>query len=370
MKLNPELSELIPYKGGPGPADIRDKHGLDEVIKLSSNEVWEEPFPEVAEAVAKGIAGLNRYPDGNCTDLREALATKLGVQPRNLIFGNGSCEVLMLLGEALLAPGKSLVFPDPSFVVYRAIGMARGAELRPIPLHNHGNDPAAMARAVDPGTSLVVVCNPNNPTGTYLEPKEMRQFLESIPEDTVVALDEAYIEFVTPPPEDSVAWVAEYPNLIVLRTFSKIYGLAGLRVGYGVTSPGLVEALDKIRQPFNVNTLSQIAAQAALNEDERVEERRRHVSRERERLSQELTAMGVEFVDSHTNFVLVSVEDLKVPAEEVSEAFIEHGLLTRAGYAFGYPGWVRTTIGSRRENDRFLAALRSLKGQKSATGEG
>jgi len=362
VKLNRELSELVPYKGGPGFSEIAEQYGLEQITKLSSNEIWEEPFPEVATAVANAIGNLNRYPDGDCTELRSALSSKLGVGRRNLVFGNGSCEVLMLLGEALLSPGKSVVFPDPSFVVYRMIGMARGAELRPVPLAGHTNDLAGMAKAIDETTSLVVLCNPNNPTGTYVDSNVIREFLDEVPEDIVVALDEAYIEFVVPSPvDDPATWVVEHPNLVVLRTFSKIYGLAGLRVGYGVASSTLVEALDKIRQPFNVNSLSQVAALAALGEEGRVAERRRQVEQERARLSESLTRMELEFVDSQANFLLVRVGGLSIPAKEVPQALIEQGLLTRSGFAFGYPGWVRVTIGSRRENDRFLEALRKLK---------
>ena len=365
MRYNPALERMTAYKAGPPLDVIREEYGLERVVKLASNESSQGPFPEVLEAIAAAAVDLNRYPDGGCLALKAAVAAHTGVDSLRLVFTNGSCELLMLLGEALVMPGDHMVFPHPSFVVYRSIALSRQARFEAVPLRDHAHDLDAMARAMTPATRLVIVCNPNNPTGAYVRPDALRAFLDRVPPETLVALDEAYVEFVTDPThEDTAGWLDDYPNLIVLRTFSKVYGLAGLRVGYGMGSPSLIETIDKVRQPFNVNSIAQVAALEALRHQDRVAERRTHVARERERLRAVLTSLGVTCAPSEANFLFLRIEGLPVPGEEVPQALLERGVMTRSGYAMDCPGWIRLTVGSTEENDVFLAEFTALIGGK------
>jgi histidinol-phosphate aminotransferase len=367
VKLNPALDKLTPYRAGPPVADIRRRYRLERVARLSANESPYGPFPEVIEAMKAALADLNRYPDGSCNDLRALLAERLRVPEECLVFGNGSCELLMLLGEAFLSPGHRVVFPHPSFVMYRAIALAHGAPFTAVPLPGLDYDLEAMLAAAQEDTSLLIICNPNNPTGSYLEPGVLRAFLRRVPADIVVVLDEAYGEFVTSAArEDSTAWVTDHPTLVVLRTFSKIYGLAGLRVGYGVADPQVVQALDKLRQPFNVDSLAQVAAVEALRHPELMEQRRRLLAGERERVARRLDLMGVGYRPSEANFLLVDVTRLGIPGPEVAQALLENGVMTRSGYAMECPGWVRVTIGEIGENDLFLSTLERLRQMQAA----
>ncbi len=361
MRFNPVLEKLTPYRAGPPLAEIRDRYHLGRLAELSANESPWGPFPEVAEVLKAAVGGLNRYPDGSCGELRRALAKRLGVGEDRLMFGNGSCELLMLLGQALLGPQSHAVFPHPSFVMYRLIALANGAPFTAVPLRDLDYDLEAMTAAVREDTSLLIICNPNNPTGSYLEPGVLRAFLAKVPSETVVVLDEAYVEFVTSPAhEDSTAWLADHPNLVILRTFSKIYGLAGLRLGYGIADPQVVEALDKIRQPFNVDSLAQAAAVEALRRPERVVERRHATSTEKLRVAGRLAELGIVCHRSEANFLFVDVTKLAVPGPEVAQVLLERGILTRSGYAMGCPGWIRVTIGEVEEGDLFLQAMKDL----------
>jgi histidinol-phosphate aminotransferase len=362
MRLNPVLEKLTPYKAGPPLVEIARRYELQRVAQLSANESPWGPFPEVVEAMRASLEGLNRYPSGGCDELRSSVAQRLGVQEDRLVFGNGSCELLMLLGDAFLGPDAHAVFPHPSFVMYRAIATMRGASFTAVPMPGLEYDLEALAAAVQDDTSLLIICNPNNPTGSYIQPEQLRTLLARVPGEVAVILDEAYAEFVTHPDRvDSTAWIAEFPNLVVLRTFSKIYGLAGLRVGYGIADPEVVQALDKLRQPFNVDSLAQVAAVTSMRLPERMDERRRRVATERTRLQGELDRLGVAHHPSEANFILVDVTGFGMPGTDVPQALLERGVLTRSGYAMGCPGWIRVTIGEAEENDLFLAAIGELR---------
>ncbi len=368
MKLNPVLEKLTPYRAGPPLEDIRRRYDLQRVSRLSANESPWGPFPEVVEAMRDALDGLNRYPDGSCNELRGLLVERLGVSPDRLVFGNGSCELLMLLGEVFLGPGRHVVLPHPSFVMYRAIALARGAAFTAVELPGWDYDLDAMLAAVQADTTLLVICNPNNPTGSHVLGKDLLAFLRRVPGDVAVVLDEAYCEFVSPAKQvDTVAWLEEFPNLVILRTFSKIFGLAGLRVGYGIADAQVVQALDKVRQPFNVDSLAQIAAATSLQLPESIEERRRMVEGERARMGKRLDDMGVAHHPSEANFLLVEVTHLGIPGTEVAQALLEKGVLTRSGYAMECPGWIRVTIGEAGENDMFLEALAELRGPQKAS---
>lgn len=363
MRLNPVLENLTPYRAGPSLEEIRHRYHLERVSRLSANESPWGPFPEVVAAMKDALDGLNRYPDGSCDEVRGLLAENLGVGEGQLVFGNGSCELLMLLGEVFLAPGRHVVLPHPSFVMYRHIAMARGAAFSAVGLPGLEYDLEALLAAVREDTTLLILCNPNNPTGSHVKAEPLYAFLERVPSHVAVVLDEAYCEFVSPERQiDSVHWSEEFPNLIILRTFSKIFGLAGLRFGYGIADPQLVQALDKVRQPFNVDSLAQVAAATSLRLPERITERQRMVASERNRMQQGLEAIGVAYHPSEANFMLFDVTRLGIPGPEVAQALLEKGVLTRSGYAMECPGWIRVTIGEAAENDMFLDAVAELRG--------
>jgi histidinol-phosphate aminotransferase len=361
IRENETLADLTPYRPGPPLEAIRERYGLERVIKLASNESPEGPFPEVLQAMAEAAAGVNRYPDGGALDLRADLAAATGLSPDRIVLGNGSCELLFLLSQAFLDRGDELVFAEPSFTIYRLMASTRGARPVAVPLRDWTHDLAAMKAVVSPATRMLVVCNPNNPTGTYLPPDALEGFLSELQPDTVVVLDEAYIEYVSGERPRTEAWLERFPNLIILRTFSKIYGLAGLRVGYGLGGRSVIEAVDKVRQPFNVSSVAQAAAREALRHTDRVTARRDHVEGERLRLAAAFERLGLEFVPgSQANFLLVKIDGLPVPGPEVPQALLERGVITRSGYSFGCPGWLRVTVGSRDENDLFLERMEEL----------
>jgi histidinol-phosphate aminotransferase len=363
MRLNPVLEKLTPYRAGPPLEDIRRRYHLEQVSRLSANESPWGPFPEVVEAMKGALGGLNRYPDGGCNELRALLAERLDIGEERLVFGNGSCELLMLLGEVFLGPGRHAVLPHPSFVIYRHIALARDASFTLVELPGLDYDLQAMLAAVRDDTTLLIICNPNNPTGSHVEERALLAFLRRVPSDVVVVLDEAYGEFVTSQKQvDSVRLLGEFRNLIILRTFSKIFGLAGLRVGYGLANPEVVQALDKVRQPFNVDSLAQVAAAASLRLPGRMEQRHRMVAEERKRIEARLDELGVGHHPTEANFLLVDVTRLGIPGPEVAQALLEKGVLTRSGYAMECPGWIRVTIGEAAENDMFLDELAQLRG--------
>jgi len=366
MKLNPVLERLTPYRAGPPLAAVQRRYNLAEIARLSANESPEGPFPEVIEAVKQAASGLNRYPDGWCAELREALAAQLNIPEGCLVFGNGSCELLTLLADAFLGPDRHVVFPMPSFVMYRLIALANSTAFTAVIQPDLRYNVDALVEAVRDDTTLLIVCNPNNPTGDYLDPRQLRALIDRVPDHTVVVLDEAYGEFVTAAADqDTAPWIADYPNLVVLRSFSKIYGLAGLRIGYGIARPEVIDALDKLRQPFNVGTLSQVAALESLRHPLRMEDRRAHVDSERRRITASLDDIAVNVLPSQGNFLLVDVTALTLPGEEAVQALLERGVMVRSGYAMGCPGWIRVTIGKVEENDHFLTAMRELRGLES-----
>lgn len=365
MQVTAAVQQLKPYVSGPRLEDVCRALGVSDMALLHANECPEGPFPEAIEAMARALPSLNRYPDQDCRDLREGLAEGLRIDPECLMFGNGSCELLKFLSEAYLSPGDHVVFPHPSFVVYSLLGIQRQAHVDAVPLRGHEVDLDAMRRAVTPETRMVVVCNPNNPTGTYHGPARLRSFLAALPTSALVVLDEAYIEYVTSPEqEDSAQWLAEFPNLVVLRTFSKIYGLAGLRVGYGIAHPDVVQAVDRLRQPYNVNTIAQVAAAESLRHPDRVAARREFAAHERDRMAAALRELRRPYVPSQANFLFLNVEGLAVPGEEVPRLLLARGVMTRSGYFMDCPGWVRVSIGTVEENDRFIDALASLSASR------
>lgn len=367
MRYIAALERMVPYEPGRPLELVMREFGLDEVVKLASNEFPQPPFDEVKQAVVAALDDLNRYPDGHSTDLRAALAAHYERAPEQVAVGNGSCELLMLLGDVLLEKDDEVVFADPSFVVYNDICLRHEARAVAVPLVDFRHDLPAMAAAVTPRTKMLIVCNPNNPTGTYVPVANIERLVAQVPSDVLIVIDEAYNEFVTAADsQDALELQAGHDNVIVLRTFSKIYGLCGLRVGYGLCSAELKAALDKVRQPFNVNRLAQAAALEALKHQDQVAGRRRLNAELRAYLVERLSAAGRRTVASEANFMLVDTRDLCRPQDEVCGALLAMGAIVRDGNALGCPGWARVSVGTREEVDFFLDRLASLE----APGEG
>ncbi len=371
VRLIPALARMAAYEPGLPLELVMRRFGLSEVVKLASNEYPLPPFPEVKQAVIDALDDLNRYPDGFCTDLRAALAERYACTPGDVIVGAGSCELLMLLGDAVLEKGDEVVFADPSFVVYNDICLRHEAVPVAVPLVDFAHDLEAMAAAVTPRTRLVIVCNPNNPSGTYVPAAAVEKLVESVPEDVLIIIDEAYNEFVTgDDSQGALAIQKAHDNVVVLRTFSKIYGLCGLRVGYGLCDPEVTAAIDKLRQPFNVSRVAQVAALAALPLEAQVATRREENARLREHLAARLRERGRESVPSQANFMLVDTRDLRHPHEKVCGALLEMGAIVRDGNALGCPGWARVSVGTEDEIEFFLRKLASLEAGGPEADEG
>jgi len=341
---------------------VMRRYGLEEVVKLASNEFPLPPFDEVKAVITAALDALNRYPDGHATDLRAALAAHYGRAPEQIVVGNGSCELLLLLGNALLEPGDEVVYAQPSFSLYPTVCLLHDAAAVEVPVRDYAHDLPAMVAAVTPRTRMLIICNPNNPTGTYVPAAAIAEVVAAVPDSVLVVLDEAYNEFVTAADwQDTVALQTEHENVMTLRTFSKIYGLCGLRVGYGLCSEELRQAIDKVRQPFNVNQLAQVAAVEALKHQGQVLERRVQNADLREYMAAALRSMGRAIVPSQANYMLVGIEDLCRPQEQVCEALMQLGAIVRDGNALGCPGWARVSVGTRQEIDFFLERLASLE---------
>jgi histidinol-phosphate aminotransferase len=359
------VRDIAPYvPGKPVEERAREFH-LDPagIVKLASNENPRGPSPKALAAIATAAADITRYPDGNGFALRSALASRLDVAPECLVLGNGSNDVLELVTQAFLTPGDEAIYAQHAFAVYPLASHARGAKGVVVPAKDHGHDLPAMLAAVTPRTRVVFVANPNNPTGTWIGATEMEAFVANVPREVVVVLDEAYDEYLAPSDRSrSIAWIGRYPNLIVSRTFSKAYGLAALRVGYGVMDASVADLLNRVRQPFNVNSLAQAAAIAALGDAAYVEESARWNREGMRQIEAGLAKLGVAFVPSHGNFLLVNVGD----GARVYAALLRDGVIVRPVANYGLPAFLRVTVGLPAENERFLAALGRALGSPRA----
>jgi histidinol-phosphate aminotransferase len=357
--LNPALETLPVYQPGRPIEEVARELGLParRIIKMASNENPFGPSPAALAALKAAARQMHLYPDGNAYYLKRKLAAKLGVDTGNLILGNGSNDILEFLAHALLGPGAEVVMSQYCFVVYPLVTRLFGASPVVVPARDYGHDLPAMRRAITPRTKLIFVGNPNNPTGTLAKPEEVRQLLDETPPQVVIAMDEAYIEFMEQP-QDLVALIrrGEKPNLILLRTFSKIYGLAGLRLGYGIGHRDFMAALEKIRQPFNVNSMAQAAGLAALDDEAHLQKTRQNNFQGLKIFEEALRAMGVEYVPSSANFILLRVGDGRRVFSELQAA----GIIVRPMEIYGLPEWLRISIGLPRENQRCLKALQKI----------
>lgn len=352
---------IAPYQAGKPIAEVAREFGLDEanIVKLASNE---NPFgvPESSkQAMAAAVADLGRYPDANGFDLKAALSKRYDVPADWITLGNGSNDILEIAAHAFVQKGQAVVYSQYSFAVYALATQGVGARAIVVPAKEYGHDLDAMAAAIDADTRLVFIANPNNPTGTFIPAAQIEAFLAKVPADVVVVLDEAYNEFLAPEQQfESAKWVQKYPNLLVSRTFSKAYGLAGLRVGFAIAQPALTDLMNRIRQPFNVNSLAQAAAIAALNDEPFLEQGAKNNAAGYSQFVEAFNVLGLEYVPSFGNFVLVKVGNDDGAGARVNLALLKQGVIVRPVGNYGLPQWLRISIGLPQENAIFIAALK------------
>ena len=361
LPLSLFLKTLPTYQPGRPIEEVARELGMpaDAIIKVASNENPFGPSPQAITAMQKAISTVNLYPDGNAFYLKQKLAEKLGVEPTNLVLGNGSNEIIEFVAHALLGPDTDIVVSQYCFAIYPIVAKLFGAKVVTVPAKDYGHDLPAMLHAITPKTRIVFVANPNNPTGTLAPREALIDFVNRVPDDVLLVLDEAYIEFLDQPMDlIPLIRLGARKNLILMRTFSKIYGLAGLRIGYGIAAPELAAALEKIRQPFNANLLAQTAAHAALDDDEHVRKTRQNNFSGLEFFAKAFRQLNLEYVPSCANFILVRVG----AGQKVFEAMQKLGVITRPMGGYLLPEWIRISIGTPKENERCLAALKNSLG--------
>jgi len=350
------VSAIAPYQPGKPISELAREMGIDEanIVKLASNENPMGASPRVLAAIENALMDIARYPDGNGFDLKTALAEKYGVSREQIVLGNGSNDVLEFAARAFMSPGTSAVYSQHAFAVYPLVTQAVGARGIEVPAKDFGHDPKAMLAAVEDNTRVIFIANPNNPTGTILSRAALLDFLEQVPSSVLVVLDEAYYEFL---PEDlkpdSVNWLGKFPNLVVMRTFSKAYGLAGLRIGFAMAHPDVAAMLNRVRQPFNVNSLAQVAALAALQDASFLEKCVEVNRKGMEQVTQAFNKLGISFIPSFGNFVSFRIGN----ATSMYQSLLKQGVIVRPVANYGMPEYLRVSIGLEAENARFLQAL-------------
>ncbi len=358
----PGVQKLSPYVPGKPVDELARELDLDPatIVKLASNENPLGPSPKAIEAIKAQLDELTRYPDGNGYMLKSKLAERYGVSVEQVTLGNGSNDILELVARAYLAPGLNAVFSEHAFAVYPIATQAVGAQAKPVPARQWGHDLDAMLAAIDDNTRVVFIANPNNPTGTWFGSDALVRFLSGVPEQVLVVLDEAYIEYAEDGElPDGLSFLGAHPNLLVSRTFSKAYGLAALRVGYAISSPVIADVLNRVRQPFNVNSLALAAACAALDDQAYLIESRACNSAGMRQLEAEFKAMGLDWIPSRANFIAV---DFGRDAASINQSLLRDGVIVRPVASYGMPTFLRVSIGTEAENARFLEALHKALG--------
>ena len=361
LSLNPALHDLPVYQPGRPIEEVARELGLpaESIVKLASNENPLGPSPGALAAMETVLKNLHLYPDGNAFYLKQKLAQKLGIGPEHLILGNGSNEIIEFVGHALMQPGTDVVASQYCFAVYPIVTHLFGANLIMVPARHYGHDLPAMLKAVTPKTKVLFVANPNNPTGTLAPRGDVVQIVAEVPDDLLLVMDEAYIDFLEEP-VDLLPLIRanSKPNLLLMRTFSKIFGLAGLRLGYGIGHPELIAALEKVRQPFNINSIAQAGALAALDDQGHLARTRANNALGLEYLQNSFRSLDLEFIPSHANFVLVRVGD----GQRVFEEMQKLGVITRPMGGYQLPEWIRVTVGTPDQNARCIVSLKKLLG--------
>ncbi len=357
LKVSKDIEELVPYPPGKPIEELERELGITGIVKMASNENPIGPSPLAVKAVSGALKGINRYPDGGSFYLKRRLSQTLGAPMEQIITANGSNEIIELLVRTFLSPGDEVVMGEPSFAVYPLVTKAAGGISVRVPLKNMTIDLSAMREAVTEKTRIVFIANPNNPTGTMVGGKDLESFIESMPDDVIICLDEAYREYVDDDEyPDTLRYLDGRRPVIILRTFSKIYGLSGLRAGYGLGPAKMIDYLNRVRQPFNMNSLAQIAALAAIDDTEHVKKSRAVNAEGLEYLYNELGAMGLEFVPTKANFFLIKVGQ----GSFVYNALLQKGVIVRPMDSYGLGRYIRLTVGLPEENERFIRSLKEV----------
>jgi len=348
----PEILKVKPYIPGKPIEEVKRELGISRVIKLASNENSLGPAPKAIQAIYQYASKIHFYPDGGCYYLKKDLAEHTGVDPGNIIVGNGSDEIVSMLTRVFIQKGDEAIMGDPSFLMYKIDTQLSQGKVVCVPLKEFRLDVSAMREAITSRTKLIFISNPNNPTGTIVTERELKELVQTIPPDVLLVCDEAYYEYVDSPDyPDTVSWVKEGKNIIVLRTFSKIYGLAGLRIGYGIARKGIVSLLNRVRPPFNVNSLAQVAARAGLKDRAHLVKSKRLIQEGKKFLYAKLEEMGIEFVPTQANFILIKVGG---KTESVINTLLKKGIIVRGMEAYNLPHHIRLTIGTQEENEIFI----------------
>lgn len=361
--IRPEVKNFQPYIPGKPINEVARELKLKRIIKLASNENPLGPSPAAIKTIRKKAAKVYFYPESSGIELRNKLAKKFRINPDWIILGNGSDEIIELLGKAFLNNSDEIIVSKHAFIRYAMAGWLMGCSVKSIPMQEYRHNLEAMSAAITPRTKIIFIANPNNPTGTYVEEKGLKLFLKKVAENILVVIDEAYYEYACPEPDypDTTEYLSDYKNLIVLRTFSKIYALAGLRIGYGIATPKIIEYLDRIRPPFNVNTLAQVAAIASLDDKKQITAAQLMVKNGKQYLYPELSGMGLEYIPSAANFVLINIGR---PSKEVFEALLKEGIIVRPMEEYDFPDSIRVTIGRESEMKFFVKALKKIRSKK------
>lgn len=356
--VNENICRLKPYVPGKPIEEVEREFGITDIVKLASNENPLGPSPKALDAMRKALDKVALYPDGSCFYLKQALARHWGVSEKELIVGNGSDELIHYIGVTFLSQEDQVIQADPSFVRYESAAVLNNCNCVMVPLKDFTHDLDAMADRITEQTRLVFVANPNNPTGTAVTQKDVERFISQLPKRVIAVFDEAYYEYVESPDYPRMYdYVKSGANVIILRTFSKIYGLAGLRVGYGIARPEIIECLDQVREPFNVNSIAQVGALASLDDKDQVQRSTRVNSEGKKYLYRELERMGLPYVPSEANFVFI---DIKRDCRPVFTELLKRGVIVRTGDIFGYPTFIRVTIGTEDGNRRLIKTLEEV----------
>ena len=356
------ILELMPYQTGKPIEELTREYGISDVVKLASNENPRGCSPHVMLAITEQLGQLARYPDGNGYYLKQALADFNDVRVDQITLGNGSDDLLDILARSFAGADDAIIYSQYAFIVYPMLAKMQGATGIEVPAHRFGHDLKTMSEAVqdNPNTKIVFIANPNNPTGTQLAHQELQSFMASVPRSVLVVLDEAYIEYS--PESNNRALLDDFDNVVIVRTFSKAYGLAGLRVGYALSSPAVADLLNRIRQPFNVSRVALAAAAAALADQDFIEKTRLMNDEQMRWLEKQFDTLGLGFIRSHANFIMVEIEvEMEdITAASIHQALLEQGVIVRPLEGYGLPNWLRITVGLAEDNMRLIDTLRSI----------
>jgi len=357
-----EILDVKPYIPGKPIEEVKRELGISRVIKLASNENPLGPSPKAIQAIRDHAPNVHLYPDGGCYYLKKDLALYLGVNPDNIILGNGSDEIVSIITRVFIQKGDEAIMGDPSFLMYKIDTQLSQGKIVPVPLKEFRIDISGMIKAITAKTKIIFISNPNNPTGTIIHKEEMQKMIDKLPSSILLVCDEAYHEYVDDPKyPDTLSWVKEGKNIIVLRTFSKIHGLAGLRIGYGIAREEIISILDRARPPFNVNSLAQIAARASLKDEEHIVKSKNLVQEGKKFLYRRLKELGVEFVPTQANFILIKTGE---KTRKIILDLLKKGIIVRGMEAYNLPQYIRLTVGRREENEIFVQELQNTLHQK------